>query len=178
MIAIRATTKIGVQKAQIKYIAGKTKNLTYEQVLDIIISLLNEVLELTLTDMEEWIKKYVPKRTGQLRDNLLRNIRSSRVRNGILRLIIATSIDYAAKVNEMTTAQVRHAGTDREHSGKKAYAYYWGHYGPITLDDPKAIGNFFDNLVEYAKDRVLINLAKMKHKYTIMKSASFAVAVK
>lgn len=168
MIIIRATTKIGVQKAQIKYIAGKNKNLSYEQVLEIIITLLEEILELTLTDLEEWIEKYVPKRTGQLRDNLLRNIRSSRVRNGVLRIIIATSIDYAEKVNEMSTAQVQHESTDREHSGKKAYAYYWGHYGPIILDDPDAIGSFFDELTEYAKARVIINLSKMKSKYTTM----------
>lgn len=165
IIGLRETTKIGVQKAQIKYIAGKNKNLSYEQVLNLIINLLEEVLELTLIDLEVWIEKYVPKRTGQLRDNLLRNIRSSRVRNGVLRIIIATSIDYAAQVNEMTTAEVRHDSTDREHSGKKAYAYYYGHYGPITLDDPDAIGSFFDKLGEYAKERVLINLAKMKHKY-------------
>ena len=168
IISLRKTTRIGVQKAQIKYIVGKTKGLTYEQVLSIIKSLLEEVLELTLTDMEEWIREKVPKRTGQLRDNLLKNIRSSRVKKGVLRLIIATSIDYAKEVNEMTTAQVRHSGTTREHSGKKAYAYYYGHYGPITLDDPEAIGNFFDILVEYAKDRVLINLAKMQSKYKTM----------
>jgi len=168
VIIIRATTKIGVKKAQIKYIAGKNKNLSYEQVLDIIISLLEEILELTLIDLEDWIETYVPKRTGQLRDNLLRNIRSSRVRNGVLRIIIATSIDYAEKVNEMTTAQVRHTDTDREHSGKKAYAYYYGHYGPITLDDPYAVGGFFEELVEFAKDRVIMNLAKMKSKYTTM----------
>ena len=168
MIIIRATTKIGVKKAQIKYIAGKNKNLSYEQVLDIIISLLEEILELTLIDLEDWIETYVPKRTGQLRDNLLRNIRSSRVRNGVLRIIIATSIDYAEKVNEMSTAQVRHEGTWREHSGKKASAYYWGANGPIFLDDPEAVGGFFDLLVEYAKDRVFINLSKMKSKYTTM----------
>lgn len=168
IIGLRETTKIGVKKAQIKYIVGKSKNLSYEQVLEIITSLLQEVLELTLTDLEVWIKKYVPKRTGQLRDNLLKHIHSSRVRDGVLRIIIATSINYAEKVNEMTTAQVRHSGTDREHSGKKAYAYYWGHYGPIYLDDPEAIGNFFDVLAEYAKDRVIMNLAKMKSKYTTM----------
>ena len=168
IIGLRKTTKIGIKKAQIKYIVGKTKNLNYDQVLEIIKSFLVEVLELTLLDLEEWIETYVPKRTGQLRDNLLKNIRSSRVVGSVMRIIIATSIDYAEKVAEMSTAQVRHSGTDREHSGKKAYAYYWGHYGPIYLDDPEAIGNFFDVLAEYAKDRVIMNLAKMKSKYTTM----------
>lgn len=168
MIIIRATTKIGVKKAQIKYIAGKTKNLNYEQVLEIIKTFLEEILELTLLDMEEWIETYVPKRTGQLRQNLIDNIQSSRVRAGVLRIIIATSIDYASKVNEMSTVQVQHDSTDREHSGKKAYAYYYKHYGPITLDDPEAIGSFFDALVEYAKERVFFNLAKMKSKYMTM----------
>lgn len=165
---MRSTTKIGIQKARIEYIVGKTKGLNYEQVIEIIKSFLEEILELTLVDMEAWIETYVPKRTGQLRDNLLRNIRSSRVRDGVLRIIISTSIDYAEKVNEMTTAQVQHEGTDREHSGKKAYAYYYGHYGPITLNDPDAIGSFFDELVAFAKERVFMNMAKMKSKYTTM----------
>ncbi len=160
MTGLRKTTKIGIKKAAIKYIAGKNVNLSYEDVLKVINDILNEVHVSVLADMEEWINEKVPKRTGQLRDNLLRNIQSSRVRDGVLRIIIATSIDYASKVNEMSTSQVQHRGTWKEHSGKWAYAYYYGNYGRIFLDDPSAVGGFFDALVEYAKERALFHLAR------------------
>ena len=58
----------------------------------------------------------------------------------------------------MTTKQVRH-------SGEIGYAYYYGEYGKIILNDPEAIGGFFDYLIEFAKERVLINLMKVKKKY-------------
>ena len=160
MTGLRKTTKIGIKKAAIKYIAGKNINLSYEDVLKVINDILNEVHVAVLEDMEDWIEVKVPKRTGQLRANLIQNIQSSRVRNGVLRIIIATSIDYASKVNEMTTSQVMHGGTHKEHSGKWAYAYYYGHYGRIFLLDPGAVGNFFDALVEFAKERALFHLAR------------------
>ncbi len=164
-MSLRSTTKIGIKKAAIKYIAGKDKDLTYEDVLKLITDILNEIHSSVLAEMEEWIKVKVPKRTGQLRDNLIRNIQSSRVRAGVLRIIIATSIDYASEVNEMTTGQVQHSGTWKEHSGKTAYAYYYGNYGKIFLDDPRAIGGFFDKLVEFAKERAMFHLARITMKY-------------
>lgn len=163
--------KVGVNKAQIKYIAGRVDNLSYEDVKDIIENLLREVLNLTLGNIEIWIEEKVPKRTGQLRDNLLLNLKSSRVNNGILRMIIGTAINYASEVNEYTTAQVRHFNTDREHSGKYAYAYYGGHYGRIHLNDPKAEGQFFVKLLEFAHQRILINLARTAAKYKAQISA-------
>ena len=85
-------------------------------------------------------------------------------------MVIGTAINYAAEVNEYSTAQVRHFGTWREHSGKMAYAYYGGHVGPrgtgkIYLDDPKAEGQFFVKLLEFAHQRILINLARTAAKY-------------
>ncbi len=164
-MSLRSTTKIGIKKAAIKYIAGKDKDLTYEDVLKLITDILNEIHSSVLADMEDWINVKVPKRTGQLRDNLIQNIQSSRVRAGVLRIIIATSIDYASEVNEMTTGQVQHGGTHKEHSGKTAYAYYYGHYGKIFLLDPGAIGGFFDSLVKFAKERAMFHLARITMKY-------------
>jgi len=169
--------KISVPKARISYMAKHTK-YSYEGVVQLISTILEKTLELTLTELAGWINEFVPKRTGQLRDNLLRNIQSSRVKGGILRIIIATSIDYAQKVDEMTTAQVRHANQVRENyvayttkKGKQyhpyATAYYYGNYGHITLNDPAAIGGFFGALVEYAKERALFNLAKILYEYKV-----------
>lgn len=163
-IAAPVATPVTLKKDAISYIAGKLKlSLTDTRLL--IQNILQDTLDWTLLDMEEWIKEFVPKRTGQLQDNLLKNIQSSRVRDYAIKLIIRTSIDYAAEVNAMSDAQVQHDATWREHSGKKAYAYYYGHYGPIFLDDPNAIGSFMEELQKFSKERSFINLtkAKMRH---------------
>jgi len=160
--------KIGIEKGKIKYIA-KQRNLTYDQVLTLIRNILQETLNNTIEDLEKWIKKKVPKRTGQLRDSLIKNLHSSRVVKGIARLIMGTNIDYAEDVNEYSTQQVRH-------QGEVGYAYYYGHYGKIMLYDPEAIGHFWDFMRVYARTRILYNLKKAKEKYigtkgTVLKSA-------
>lgn len=154
-ISPKTQFKIQVNKKYITYIAGN-RNITAEEVKQTISDILSETLNITLTELEEWINKYVPKRTGQLRESLIRNLHSSRVKGMILRLILGTSLDYAEEVNEMSTAQVAH-------SGEKGYAYYYGNYGPIILNDPEAIGNFWDELLDFAKRRILINLTKAKY---------------
>lgn len=171
-MSITPSTKqtIGIEKAKIQYIAGK-RNITYNQVLTLIRNILHETLDLTIKDLEGWIKKKVPKRTGQLRDNLIKNLHSSRVVQGIARLIMGTNIDYAEDVNQYTTQQVRH-------KGEVGYAYYYGHYGKIMLYDPEAIGHFWDFMRVYARTRILYNLAKVKKKYlahgTVLKSKDLA----
>jgi hypothetical protein len=155
---------ISLKKDAITYIAGQL-NLTYEDTKLMITNVLQDALDWTLEDMKEWIKEFVPKRTGQLQDNLLANIESSRVVDFTLKLIIRTSIDYAADVNAMSDAQVQHDATWFEHSGKRAYAYYYGNYGPIFLNDPNAMGGFFQELQEYGKQRSFVNLAKAKARH-------------
>jgi len=101
-----------------------------------------------MADIEKWIKNYVPKRTGQLRENLLRQLQSSRVLKGqFLRLVLGSHITYMRFVDAYSTAQVRHAN-------EPGYAYYYGHWGKITLNDPKAIGHFWGLLKLYARDRL------------------------
>ena len=155
MAGLKADTiKVGVRKDSVAWIVGRNKNLNTQQVLNIISNMLGEILALTLVDIKWFIKTKVPKRTGQLRKNLLDNLESSRAKEKIMHLIIRTSIDYADKVNEMSTSQVRHVNASREHasdytrkSGGKHYplasAYYFKHFGRIKLNDPRAIGSFF-----------------------------------
>lgn len=177
MAGLKADTiRVGVSKTAVSWIVGRNKNLNTQQVLNIISNMLGEILALTLIDLRAFIKTKVPKRTGQLRKNLLDNMESSRAKEKIMHLIIKTSIDYASKVNEMTTSQVRHVNEAREYAsdyttkkGKKhypyAYAYYFKHFGRIRLNDPLAIGNFFDALEDYSLERILINLQKTRNKY-------------
>ena len=160
-----ATETINVEKGSISYIAGSLK-LTFEEAKLLIQNILADTLAWTLIEVEEWINTYVPKRTGQLRENLIRNLQSSWVKGGFnIRLVIRTHIDYAAKVNAMSDAQVQHSGTWYEHSGARAYAYYYGYHGRIYLDDPEAIGGFFEVMQQYAKLRVFVNLAKAKARH-------------
>lgn len=153
--------------------------------------MLHDILALTIDDLEAWIKKKVPKRTGKLRDSLIKNLHSSSVIGGILKLMMGTKVKYAEDVNDYTTQQVRHRNTKREHhwayydtkSGRKryhpkAYAYYYGYHGEITLNDPEAIGHFWDFMRVYARTRILYNMAKVKKKYlaqgTVLKSSDLA----
>ena len=61
----------------------------------------------------------------------------------------------------MNTSQVRH-------TGQIGYVYYWnpaGIRGRVILNDPRVIGNFWTHLIEFAKERALITIAKIKAKY-------------
>ena len=147
----------GVRKAEIKYIIKHT-NLTYQQVVDVITNILDHTLAATMKDLKAWINKYVPKRTGQLRDSLKKNLESSRVVNGIMRIKLGTHLNYAPAVNLFSTSQVRHRG-------EIGYAYYYGHYGRIVLNDPLAIGSFWDKILLYITQRARTNLIAAKRVY-------------
>lgn len=147
---------VNLDRSRVSSIARENQ-MTPDQLIQMIEPVLNETLENTMQDMETWITNKVPKRTGQLRASLLSNMRSSKVARGVLRFIIGTHIGYAARVNRMSTSQVRHS-SNREHSGKRAYAYYYGNYGRIYLNDPNAIGNFWERLLTYLKERILYHM--------------------
>jgi len=105
-----------------------------------LLSILQEVLRLTLktTKIEalNWINKYVPKRTGQLRDSLIDWINDHWIVNEIgLKASLHTNVEYAFDIIGIAA----HSATWFEHSGAEATAYYYNNYGRIFLDDPQAI---------------------------------------
>jgi len=160
-----AESTIGLNKDVITYVAGRL-NLSYEETVLLIKNIMQDTLDWTIIDVEAWIKEFVPKRTGQLQDNLIKNLQSSFIKNNtMIRLVLKTFIDYALDVNAMSDAQVQHEGTWLEHSGKKAYAYYYGYHGRIFLDDPEAVGGFMGKLQEFAKGRALFNLTKAQMRF-------------
>lgn len=150
-------TKVGLPVIQIKYLA-KGNKLSFEEVLALLHNMLLYVLDELITELKIWIHSKVPKATGQLRDSLLKNLESSNVKKGLMRLVLGTHLSYAPDVAEMSTAQVRH-------SGEKAYAYYYGAHGPIILDDPEAIGDFWNELIEYAEERTHFILQRAINEY-------------
>jgi len=150
---------IGLNKAAI-FAIGRQKHLTFEQVETVILNLIKEVLEDTIHDLEIWIDIHVPKRSGQLRENLKTVIRTSRVVDYMAHIVMGSSLPYAERVNEMPAAWVRHYNTDLEHSGAKAkFAGL-----PIHLDDPNAEGHFFDKLQDFMQERVYANLIIAKNR--------------
>ena len=154
--------KIPLRAADIKYLVEGSE-YTYDEIKELISDMLNDVLTQTLLDINIWIDYHVPKRTGKLRFSLKKNLQSSNVSRNILKLIMGTAVDYAKEVNKMTQGQVRHTGTNKENDGSWAYANYWGHSGRIYLDDPQAVGHFWDKLLSFTKERIIINLTKAKY---------------
>jgi len=137
--------KKGATVAEIKILVKGSK-LTFDEVLALYHSMLLYALDELLYDLRDWIKRKVPKRTGQLRENLLKHLETSGVKKGLMRIVIGTDIGYAPDVAEMSTSQVRHYG-------EIGYAGYYGITGPIVLDDPEAIGNFWEELIAYSQER-------------------------
>ena len=149
--------KIGLPVVEIKFVA-KSNEMSYAEVLYTIHEMLLYVLDELILELEIWINKKVPKATGQLRDSLIKNLQSSSVKKGLMRVILGTNLDYAEDVAEMSTMKVRHFG-------EKSYAYYYGESGPIILDDPEAIGNFWEELLKYAQERCMNILQRAIDEY-------------
>ena len=149
--------KKGATVVEIKFLA-KGNALTFEEILALYHNMLLYVLDELLFELRIWINTKVPKRTGQLRENMLRHLKTSTVKKGLMRLVLGTNIDYAPKVAEMTTGQVRH-------TGEIGYAGYYGVTGPISLNDPEAIGNFWEELLKYADERTNFILQRAIDEY-------------
>lgn len=163
----KTKARVKLETKYIQYVMGNRK-LKYDEVKTMIQGALDEALETTIIETGIWIGYHVADRTGALKKSLLRFLDKSRPPPSAMgdlkgiRLIIGAGVEvpYAKYVNKMTTASVRHTGTPFEHSGKRAYVKGV----PVYLDDPRAIGFFFDKLVDFARERLVLNLAKAKYK--------------
>ena len=144
----------GIRVHEIRSIAKKNDELTVKQTKAIIILILRETHKKTVKDVAKWIKIRVPKMTGRLRRDLLRHLLTSYVSAAVLRIFIQTSIDYAKRVNEFETFNVRHKGKKIKYRGRT-----------IRLNDRKAIGHFFDEMVKFAIKTILYHLDRSKRRY-------------
>jgi hypothetical protein len=162
-MSIRDDQTISVSRDQIKIVAGKN-HLTVEQTKELIQALLLFVLEQTVLEVEAFITKIVPVRTGELRNDLLLKLRHSKVQNFVLTIFLWSELPYAERVNRMSTYQVRHTGTWYENPNRRGYrARARDKYGTfVYLNDPTAQGNYFDKLVDFTRDRLMVNLARGK----------------
>ena len=144
----------GIRAYDLKKIAQGNPNLNLKQVQNIIDQILRETTRLTMKMMRKWINKRVPKMTGRLRRDILKHLQDSYVKSNVLRIFIQTSIDYAKRVNDFQTHNVRHRGKRIKYRGRT-----------IVLNDPQAIGHFFDEMLKFAIKAILHNLITVKRKY-------------
>jgi len=139
---------IRIPKEQISFLAGKTK-YSYEQIKGKVQEYLEYLKDNITNDLNVWIDINVPKRTGQLRHFLKLWLEGSNIYKNVLRIIFGTYLPYADAVEAMDTGMVRHFG-------QRGYVYYTNIFkirGPVTLDDPQAVGHYFTELIAYAEER-------------------------
>ena len=152
--------KVSIPKARISWVASKM-HITYTEVLAKLNSLLEYVKDKTIADAKLWINRFVPKRTGQLRTDLIEWMEGSTIKKYVLKVTLGTYLPYAADLNDMSTFHVRH-------DGEVGYVYYKnkpGIEGRVILHDPEAIGKYYEKLVEFVKNTVM--------KYAVMGSNTF-----
>ena len=135
------------------WIRGKT--YTHEQIILNFDDIIKHTIKITKRETIEWINKKVPKRTGQLRLDLIKWINTHWIFTSIWILLdLQTNVEYATKIE----GDAAHSDTWFEHSGQPAVAFYANHIGVIHLDDPEAMSGWYIYIMNYVKERWLINL--------------------
>ena len=108
---------------------------------DELLTILKETLRLTLIATKnaalDWIFKFVPKRTGALRNSLIDWMNKNWILTTKgLKASLHSNIPYAFEIK----GEAKHKGTWFEHSGAPAYAFYNELVqGRVYLDDPQAL---------------------------------------
>jgi hypothetical protein len=122
-------------------------------------NILNDAMASTKSDTIDWINKYVPKRTGQLRESLIAWINKKwKVSDSGLVISMGSKIPYALNIK----GDPVHTGTWLEHSGKPATDYKGN---PIWLDDPTADPNWVFSIADFIKDSVVKYINSYKSIY-------------
>ncbi len=145
----------GVRANEIKQIAKKNPNLNVTGVKQELTKILNATNNNVRKDLRRWINSKVPKMTGRLRRDLMRHMMTSYVSNCVMRVFVQTNVDYAKRVNVFQTHNVRHRGKKIKYRGRI-----------IILNDPSAIGHFFDELVKISIKLIIVHLNRTKRRYS------------
>ena len=129
-----------------------TGDLLTDRYREILINTIRSLIVPTI----DWINKYVPKRTGQLRDDLIEYIkihwRTTVDEKTLIDLI--TKIEYATDIHGIAA----HKGTWFEHSGAPAIANYYNHTGRIYLDDPEAFEYWHLIIEDFVREELRKNI--------------------
>ena len=138
---------------RIRKIAKRNDAIDAKDVKAIVDKVLHMANVMTIKDVTKWIRRFVPKDTGRLRHNVWKHLLDSYVKNQIARIIMKSDLDYAERVNDFKTHNVRHRGKKIKRHGKT-----------VVLWDPQAIGGFFDEMIKYTKIRIKKNLQVARNK--------------
>jgi hypothetical protein len=141
------------ENRKIWYSIGQSSRLTYEQIVEMMNTILETVLTLVKQDLVKWIYQYVAKATGQLQDSLLLALDTSSVdtTSQFLKLVLGSDIPYNKYVAQMPSEMV-------QHSGERRWVNYYMHYGYIMLNDPEAQGHYWGLLKMEARRSLRDNL--------------------
>jgi len=145
----------GVQANDIKRIAQNNANLNSTEVKQELMKVLNATNNHVRRELRKWINSKVPKMTGRLRRDLVRHLMTSYVSNCVLRIFVQTDISYAERVNDFQTHNVRHYAKKIKYRGRI-----------IILHDFRAIGHFFDAMIDTAIKMILYYLEREKRRHS------------
>ena len=134
----------------------KGKSYTKEELLTKTRKVLEFSFIRTQKDLIDWINLHVPKRTGELREDMIGWLKGkSKLTDTGFRIRAGTDVKYAEKI----TGDPAHHDTDFEHDGSRAY----DHYGkPVHLDDPQAYKNWIPRLKAYGNQIFHDNIRSYK----------------
>lgn len=194
--------KVELDKNKREYIKNKIfPTLSKSQINDLIIKILQQTLEKVVLDGTDWIKKYVPKATGQLQDMLIEALSKysgSPSSNYNLALWLGTvNVPYIQYVANMPEKMVRHPkgsiyykeytrkyqlkdGTIKTYQARvkidpnRRWVNYYRHRGYINLYDPKAVGRFWGLLKQHLRQRLRNRL----HETILMNASAYAIRIK
>ena len=140
------TIEKGLGIPELQYLA-KSNLVSYPILLQIFDDMLLYIKDEVIFELTMWINLKVPKRTGQLRDTLIDTLNTSTAGTGELKIELGSFVEYASDVDIMRTFKVRHFN-------EWGTAYYYGHSGRILLNDPFAVGEFWERLQVHAHERL------------------------
>jgi len=130
-------------------------HMEHAEVLELLTQIMEKTIQYTVPEIEQWIKEYVPKRTGQLQNSLLDSINMTEWTGQQLRLILFTDVEYATELNNRKDIQI-------QHNNEIGSAYYYGHYGKLILNDPKAQYGFMGLLKMFARQHLKDNFKRAR----------------
>lgn len=141
-------------EGKISYIANNLR-MEMGEVLQLLTQIMEKTIQYTVPEIEQWIKKYVPKRTGQLQNSLLDSVNKTEWTGQQLRLILFTDVEYARELNNRKDIQI-------QHNNEIGSAYYYGHYGKLILNDSNAYYDFMGLLKMFARQHLKDNFKRAR----------------
>jgi hypothetical protein len=152
-------------KDQFIYELEELTGLSAQNATRVLQDIKKKTLQRTVANLTKWVEQYVPRRTGQLQDSIIKALEdNSRLDSGDIILNFGSNVPQAEFCEDMEDYNV-------QHSGERGYAYYNGYSGGtkkhpmrpsparVLLNDPDAKGHWFTEMKIAASDFLVQNAA-------------------